>query len=741
MTDSLPTALFLLLLTAAVVRPGAAQPADDLDARVNDVLEGMTLEQKVGEMTQLTLQAVSSQEGTPDQAHRLDMGRLREVVVDHHVGSILNNYNVAFTAEHWREIITTIQDMATEERPTGIPVMYGIDAVHGHNYMQEGTLFPQSIGMAATWNPELVRRENAITAAETRASGIPWNFSPVLDVGRQPLWSRFFETYGEDVHLATELGRAATEGLQGDNLSAPDRVAATGKHFLGYSQPRSGKDRTPAHLSERELREYFLPPFEAAIDAGVRTIMVNSGAVNDIPVHADATILTDLLREELGFDGVVVTDWADIDKLVDFHRIAATKKEAVRMAVEAGIDMSMTPYSLEFHDLLVELVQEGTIPESRVDESVRRILRLKMELGLFEQPYPEANQMEALDRAAHREASRQAANESITLLKNDGTLPLGEDSNLLVTGPGATSLPALHGSWTYTWQGTNEAAYPDTLDTVLDALQATFGADQVRYHAGDAMTETIDITSAAEAADAVVLCLAERPSAEQPGDIHDLRLPEAQQTLARTLQAAGTPVIVVLLENRPRIVRDIVPGAAAVVTAYQPGPFGGPALADVLTGRVNPSGHLPFTYPAFTGALVPYDHGYPAAPTFRPQWPFGHGLSYTTFDYANLLLSADQLAKDGTLTVSVDVSNTGDRAGKDVVQLYVSDRVASVAPPVKRLCGFRKIGLQPGEMQTVTFELPVQELAFVGRDNERVVEAGEFEVQVDDLTQTLTVRE
>jgi len=731
---TLRATLFSLLLLF-IIHPVAAQPAD-VGERVDALLDDMTLEQKVGEMTQLTLQAVSAQEGTATQEHRLDEERLREVLTEDHVGSILNNYNVAFPPERWAEIVTTIQDIATE-REHGIPVIYGIDAVHGHNYMVGATLFPQNLGMGATWNRELVRRAQEITAMETRATGLPWNFAPVLDVARQPLWSRTFESFGEDPYLATVLGRAAVEGLQGDDISAPDRVAATGKHFLGYSMPRSGKDRTPALIPERTLREIFLPPFRAAIDAGIKSMMVNSSEINGVPVHSSRRILTDLLRDELGFEGVVVTDWEDVQKLQYEHHVAATHKEAVRMAVEAGIDMAMTPYSTDFHDLLVELVEEGTISEDRVDESARRILRLKMELGLFDDPYPKIERLTDDVMREHAAVSRRAAEQSVTLLKNDGTLPLADTANVLVTGPGAQNVTALHGSWTYTWQGTNEAMYPDDVPTILDALRTELGADRVSHHSGDPMQEAFNLEAAAQQADAVVLCLAERPSTEMPGDIHDLTLPEQQLELAKTMQATGTPVILVLVENRPRIIRPIVDGMSAIVQAFQPGPHGGPAIARVLSGSVNPSGHLPITVPRHTGNLMTYDHKTNEADRYHPQFEFGHGLSYTTFDYRNLTVSDTTLADGESITVEVTVENTGGRAGRDVVQLYTHDRVATVTPKGRELRGFQTVNLEAGDVQTVSFDVTREDFAFIGRTHQPTVEPGHVDLRIGELVQTL----
>jgi beta-glucosidase len=611
-----------------------------------------------------------------------------------------------------------------------------------------------------------VRREHQITAYETRAAGIPWNFAPVLDLARQPLWSRFFETYGEDVHLATVLGREAVLAEQRDPRPALDSlfpaiprrapdgdvfVAATGKHFLGYSGPLSGKDRTTALIPDRQLREYYLPTFRAAIDAGLRTIMVNSSDINGIPVHASHEILTDLLRNELRFDGIVVSDWADIDRLHTVHRVASSSKDAVRQAVLAGVDMSMVPTDLSFYDLLIPLVREGAVPMTRIDEAVRRILRVKYQLGLFANPWPDSARLTRVGSPPFQAASRAAAEESITLLKNDrALLPLARTARVLVTGPGATSLVAQFGSWTYTWQGTTTAMYPRDVKNLFDALRDKVGPQRVTYVRGADFNSEIDIAeavAAARTADVAIVALAEWPVVEKPGDIEDLAFPAAQLRLARAIEATGTPVVLTIFHQHPRIVREVVDGARAVVTAYQTGPFGGEALAAVLFGDVNPSGKLPFSWPRTSGSIVHYDRPAPEDATttgseggYNPEWPFGHGLSFTTFAYSNLRPTNPVAGVSDTVMVSVDVTNVGAVAGKEVVQLYVRDLYASVDPPVRRLRDFDKIALAPGERRTVTFRLPIQRLAFIGRDNRPVVEPGDFDVMVGGLRTRLVVK-
>jgi beta-glucosidase len=748
----------VMLLTTLTALAPAVRAQDDLDARVDALLARMTLEEKVGQMTQVELGVVSAGEGGRGEPHALDLAKLRAAVVEHHVGSILNVINHAYTPDHWRAVVAAIQAMAAETR-LGIPVLYGIDAVHGANYTLGGTVFPQNIALAAAFDPALVEAAAAVTAAETRASAIPWNFAPVLDLGRQPLWPRFYETFGEDVLVTRRLGAAAVRGLEGDDLADPTNVAACLKHYVGYSFPLSGKDRTTAWIPERYLREYFLPPFQDAIEAGARSVMVNSGDVNGVPVHASRYLLTDVLRGELGFDGVVVTDWRDVQHLHRVHRVAPTEREAVRMAVEAGVDVSMVPYDFTFAEHLAALVRDGEVAEERVDASVRRILRLKLELGLFDDPMGGADEAGAIGTAEAAALNLRAARAAMTLLKNDGAaLPLAPGARVLVTGPAAHSLTALNGGWTYTWQGqdsTYAASYPEA-PTVLEAVRAAAGAERVTYVPGTPFTGEVDggIDAAAEAArtaDVVVVVLGEDAYAEKPGDLDALDLPAAQLRLAEAVAATGTPTVLVLVEGRPRIVTPAVAAADAVLMAYQPGMAGGRAVADALFGAVNPSGRLPFTYPKFSGDLVPYDHtnaagtgqqfgGIGQVAGYDPLFPFGHGLSYTTFAYRDLAVSAPVNGQSDRLTVSVTVENTGAREGEETVLLFVRDLYASVAPPVQRLRAFDRVRLEPGASQRVTFTLDRQDLAFVGEDDAWTVEPGDFEVRVGGLTGTFTLR-
>ncbi len=717
-----------LIIAAPISSQAGIVVQDRLEARIETILAKMDLAEKVGQMTQLTLQAVSATAETATTRHALDVKKLRHAIVDRHVGSLLNVWDAAFSPKHWHEVLSTIQTLATKQTRLGIPILYGIDAIHGASYTRGATLFPQSLNMAATWSPELVQRAAKITAREVRASGIPWTFAPVLGLGRMPLWSRFVETYGEDVLLTRRLGVAAVRGYQGDTIAAADRVACCAKHFLGYSFPLSGKDRTPAWIPERLLREYFLPSFRDAIAAGARTIMVNSGELNGVPVHASRPILTGLLRKELGFRGVVVTDWEDVKKLQSMHRVASSYQHATELAVHAGIDLCMVPMDYAFTDALLELVKLGRISEQRIDASVRRILRLKLELGLFEHPVPAQAQIQDIGKEDGKALSRKAARQSIVLLRNDGVLPLAKATRLLVTGPGANSVPMLHGPWSYTWQGADAALYPNTTVTVLGALVEQFGAHRVTHADG---REALD---AAKDVDAIVLVLGEQPSVEKPGDIDRLAVPDDQIALATKLQATGKPVILVLLQGRPRIIRSIVEGCAAILHAGYPGPYGGTAVAEILAGAVNPSGRLAFTYPRYGGSFVAYDHK--ASATSRPQYAFGHGLSYTTFGYSNLRLSSHMLRPQGELSVAVDVANTGERAGGEVVRVFVRDRFASVTPAVRRLRAFQRIHLAPGAKRTVRLTLRPEDLAFVGLDLRQVTEPGSFDVLVGGLEAT-----
>lgn len=714
--------------------------------RIDHLLSVMSLEQKAGQMVQLTLGSMTSEVVTPDGPAVLDFDLAREAIVGKGIGSILNTAWVAMPPEPWREIVAEVQRIAVEESPHGIPLLYGIDSVHGANYITGATLFPHNLTLGATWNPELARQSGAVAAADSRAVGLAWNFAPVADVGRAPGWSRIFETFGEDPYLAGTMASAAIEGMQGGDLSASTSVAATAKHFLGYGDPRTGRDRTPAIISVPDLHEIHVAPFEKAFDAGVRTIMVNSGEMNGTPVHADPRILTDLLRHEMGFAGVVVTDWRDVEKLIDMHGVAENEREATFLAVHAGIDMAMTPNDADFADHVVALVEEGRLSEARIDASVRRILALKMELGLFERALPEPSAMEVIGSAASESISLNAAREGITLLRNrNGILPLAEGSRVLVTGPTSDELMSLHGAWSYSWQGNEANLFPES-PTVADAIAERFGEANVTHVPGASFDAAVDLDAAmaaAAAADVVVLCLGEPPSTEEPGDIDDLTISASQIELARAMAASGKPVVLVLITNRPRIITAFEAEMAGVLWAGHPGPFGPQALAEILAGDVNPSGKLPMSYPKYPNALLTYDRKLSETPGeadppgggYKPLFPFGAGLGYTTFDYADLVVTVPGVGEDGLegpVRVELTVTNTGDRSGMDAVQVFVRDHVASVTPRLEELRAFTKISLDAGETRTVSFELPAAEFSIIDRDGQRVFEAGTFTIRVGD---------
>lgn len=743
-------------------RASRTAPEKNNTQKIEDLLKRMTLEEKVGQMTQLALAMVITGR---DQDAKIDPAKLEKAIVKYGVGSILNVSDQALTVDKWHEIIGQIQTAATRKTRLGIPMIYGIDSIHGANYVRGATLFPQEIGMAATFNPELMKRAAEIAAIETRAAAIPWSFSPVLDLGRNPLWPRFWETFGEDPYLAKVMGVAFVRGLEGSDVSADTAVASSLKHYMGYSFPLTGRDRTPAWIPENYLREYFLPTFDAAVKAGARTIMVNSGEINGVPGHINHHVLTDILRTELGFKGFVVSDWEDIKKLVTTWRIAADEKEATRLAVLAGIDMSMVPNDYSFADHLIALVKEGAVPQARIDEAVRRILRVKFELGLFEKPMPDASLKAKFGLPEYREASLAAARESITLLKNNNNiLPLSKSTKVLVTGPTSDSLVSMNNGWTWVWQGSEESLYPTDRLTVRKAIEAKVGASNVTFVQGTKITrgpgpsngtptdqeQEVDIAAAVRAAqnvDVVVLALGEGSYCETPGNITDLTIGEPQIKLAEAIKATGKPVVMVLVEGRPRIINRIADGASAILMAYNPSDEGGRAIADILFGDVNPSGKLPFTYPRTPNGLINYDHKpFETENTafgnmaFNPQFQFGEGLSYTTFAYSDLRLGKQTISANDELPVSVTVKNTGNRAGKEAVLVYVSDLVASISPPGKRLRRFAKISLDPGQSKTLTFKLRREDLSFIGSNNKPTLEPGDFEVRIGSLSQKFTLR-
>lgn len=713
---------------------------EDISVRVDDLISKMTLEEKVGQMTQVTLQVVSKTQGTVDQKFEIDPDKLKEAIIKYHVGSILNVYDVAHSVDEWHVLIKQIQDLAINDTRLGIPIIYGIDAIHGATYTKEATLFPQAINMAATWNKELVKKEGEITSKQVRASGIPWNFYPVMDIGRQPLWSRLWETYGEDVYLASTLGTSYIEGAQGEDFSSPDKIATCLKHYVGYSFPLNGKDRTPAWISERMLREYFLPTFEAGIKAGAPTIMINSSEINGIPVHSDYHLLTEVLREELNFEGFVVSDWKDIINLHIRDRVAATPEEAVKMAVMAGIDMSMVPHDFSFYDILLRLVKDGEVPVSRIDEAVKRILTVKMKLGLFENSMPIENYEQAFNNSEYDKINFQAAVESIVLTKNkDNLLPLSKETKVLITGPTANLLSSMNGGWSYIWQGNEEKLYPENENTILEAISKFIGEEKVAYIEGSDFNKVNDIDeikSAANSVDVIIACLGEPAYCESPGNINNLILEEAQLNLVEELSKSGKPIILVMLQGRPRIINRIVDKSDAILVAFLPGLKGGDALASIIFGNESPSAKLPVTYPKDPNGLMCYDYK-PIegreGEHYNAQWEFGYGLSYTNFEYSDLSLSKNEIGIDEEITITVNVKNTGGRIGKEVVQLYLCDVFGSVSRPVKQLKDFEKVELNPGETEQIKFVISPQQLSFIGRDNKRIVEPGDYEIYIEKL--------
>ena len=754
-SNSLKKALACLLPLAAAVSCGGpsvtpAIPADKaVEAKVEQVLKGMTLEEKAGQLVQLSIVVLE------DDSHEgLDPAKLDLILGEYKVGSILNvMHDRAHSREQTAAMVRQIQEASMEK--IGIPCIYGLDMIHGASYLTDGTFFPQEINLGATFNREYAAMMGHAMAYETRAAQVPWVFSPVMDLGRDPRWPRQWESWGEDPYLQAEMARTETVALQGEDPNHVDaeHVAVSLKHYMGYGVPSSGKDRTPAYIAENDLREKFFRPFKECFQAGALTAMVNSASINGIPTHANALLLTGWVKEQLGWDGMFVTDWADIDNLYTRDHVAADKREAVKIGINAGIDMIMDPYDPDCCKVIVELAKAGEIPMSRIDDAVRRVLRTKVRLGLFDNPTWDVEYPEFASQA-FRDQSYAAAVESEVLLKNEGILPLKGGERILVTGPNANSLRALNGGWSYTWQGSADDFAPQC-NTILEALQQRF--DKVSYEPGVRYIEIpmawqyedargIDkAVAAARKADVIVACVGENSYCETPGNMDDLNLSANQKELVRKLAATGKPVVLVLNEGRPRIIGDIEPLVSAVVDVMLPSNYGGDALAALLAGDENFSGKLPFTYSKHINALHTYDYkvsehrevmegSYNYDAVMDVQWPFGFGLSYTEFKYENLRLdSAAEFAAGDVLRLSVDVSNTGKRAGKEAVLLYSSDLVASLIPDVKRLRGFEKVALEPGETKTVSFTLPASELAFVGADGKWRLEEGDFRLSCGGL--------
>ena len=751
-------------IASAVGQTAPAIPSDPvIEANIQQWLKKMTLEEKIGQMCEITIDVVTDFEKSRD-GFTLSEAMLDTVIGKYKVGSLLNvPLSVAQKKEVWAKAIRQIQEKSIKE--IGIPCIYGVDEIHGTTYTLDGTLFPQGVNMGATFNRALVRRGAEISAYETKASCVPWTYAPVVDLGRDPRWPRMWENYGEDAYLNTVMGVEAVLGFQGSDPNHIGRynVAACVKHYMGYGVPVSGKDRTPSAIPRSELREKHFAPYLAAIRAGALSVMVNSAVDNGMPFHANKELLTDWLKRDLNWDGLIVTDWADINNLCTRDHIAATKKEAIKIAINAGIDMSMVPYETSFCTYLKELVEEGEVPMSRIDDAVARVLRLKYRLGLFDNPYWDITEYDKFGSPEHADGALCAAEESEVLLKNDGNLlPLKQGTKILLAGPNANSMRCLNGGWSYSWQGHRADEFAGAYNTIYEALCNKFGKDNITYEPGvtyapykndnwweENPVEIEKAVAAAANADVIIACIGENSYCETPGNLNDLTLSANQRNLVKALAATGKPVILVLNEGRPRIINDIEPLAKAVVHVMLPGNYGGDALANLLAGDVNFSGKLPYTYPKYINSLATYDYkpcenvgqmagNYNYDAVMDVQWPFGFGLSYTSYAYSNLKVDKSSFAPGDVITVSVDVTNTGSVEGKESVLLYSSDLVASSTPDIKRLRGFDKISLKPGETKTVTLKLAADDLAFVGYDGLWRLEKGDFVLACGGKTVTVT---
>ena len=720
----------------------------------------LTLEEKIGQMMQL----VTDLFGTNDAqgVFHIDRAKADTLFSKYKIGSILNAPNTcAPTAAQWEEIISDIQKLSMKH--IGIPCVFGLDQNHGSTYTQGGTLFPQNINVGATFNRDIARQCAEATAYETRAVSVPWTFCPTVDLGRDARWPRIWENFGEDCYLNAEMGRMQTLGFQGNDPKHIDQqhVAVSLKHYLGYGVPWSGKDRTPAYISPSDLREKHFAPFLAAIREGAASIMVNSASVNGMPVHANHELLTVWLKEQTGWDGVLITDWADINNLYTRERVAKDKKDALCIAINAGIDMIMEPYSVDACILLKELVEEGKIPMSRIDDAVSRILRMKERLGLYKHPTQRLKDYPKFGGKEFAQLALDGAVESMVLLKNEGNiLPLAKGKKILVTGPNANQMRCLNGGWSYTWQGHRTDEFAQQYNTIYEALCNEYGQQNVVLCQGVTYNEQgkyweenmPDIEAAVRAAkdvDIIVACIGENSYTETPGNLSDLTLSQNQRDLVKALSQTGKPIVLILNEGRPRIISDIVPLCQAVVDILLPGNYGGDALALLLSGKRNFSGRMPYTYPSEINSLANYDFkkseevgtmegAYDYNARITQQWGFGTGLSYTTFEYSNLRVDKAHFTKDDVLTVSVDVTNKGRMAGKESILLYSSDLIASMTPDGRRLRQFDKISLNPGETRTVTLQLPASDLAFVGYDGRWRLEEGDFLLTVGSLSTQVT---
>ncbi len=745
-------AMAVAAMTAATLNANTAVtpaiPADPkMEAKIQELLSKMTLEEKIGQMCEITIDVVTDA-SKPQMA--LDKAKLQEAIGKYKVGSILNvPKGEAQTPQVWYQTISEIQDVSMRE--IGIPDIYGVDQIHGTTYTAGGTLFPQEVNMAASFNRDLVLRAGQISAYETKAGSIPWTYAPVMDLGRDPRWSRQWESFGEDAYLNAEMAKQLVWGYQGNNPNkiGANNVASCLKHYMAYGVPLTGKDRTPSMVTEREMREKYFKPFMECVKAGALSVMVNSAVNDGVPFHINHKYLTVWLKEELNWDGMIVTDWADIHNVWNRDKVARDYKHAIELAINAGIDMSMTPYDTEFCNLLKELVEEGKVKMSRIDDAVARILRLKMRLGLFETPTWNPKDYPMFGSKEHAAVALQLAEESEVLLKNEGNiLPLKEGTRILVTGPNANTMRGLNGGWSYSWQGHVADRFAQQHNTIYEALVNKFGAENVKLENGvtynekgqwheENAPEIAKAVAAAADVDVIVACVGENSYCETPGNLEDLTLSPNQLALVTELAATGKPIVLVLNEGRPRIINTIEPLAKAIIDVMLPGNYGGDALANLLAGDANFSAKLPLTYPKKINSLNTYDFkpsekvatmagNYNYDAKIDSQWNFGFGLSYTTYEYSNMTINKTEFTADDVLEISIDVKNIGSVAGKEPVLLYSSDMVATITPDNKRLRAFDKVELAPGETKTVTLSVPASELAFVGIDGKWILEEGEF---------------
>lgn len=710
--------------------------------KVDSVLKLMTLEEKVGQMLNIGLPALLQ---GPFYSSRdsliFDSAKVHKLLVENMAGSVQNLGNFPLKPEQWRYYISYLQKVVKNQTRLGIPILYGIDAAHGANYTAGSVMFPHQINIAASFNTAIAENVAEITSYELKASAIPWNYAPVLDVARHPMWGRIYESFGEDTYVVSEMGAAMLKGAQGNNPGAYDKTISCAKHFLGYGASYNGKDRSPVIISENYIRQVLLPPFKKAVDDGLLCIMISSGAMNGIPCHIDYNLITKLLKEELGFKGFVISDWSDIDNLYTVHKVATNEREAIKMSVLAGLDMCMEPYDESFAVNLMDLVNKGEVPMSRVDDAVRRILYVKFKSGIFEDALFDNYTYDQFASAKSDSLNKAFAIESITLLKNENDLlPLSKDAKVLVTGVAGNSINYLNGGWSRTWSGQDTAYNDQGKLTIYTAIRKLIGKNRVVFTQGTGYTEGDYIKEAvakAKKADVIVACVGEKPATEKPSDIDELDLPDIQQQLVKALAETGKPLVLVMVQGRPRIIREIEPLANGIIMAYLPGNEGGAAIADVLFGNANPSGKLPYTYPRYMGSLWTYDHLlsderdiYFGLNGFTPQYEFGYGLSYTSFEYLNLKLSSDSISMGDSLKMEITVSNTGKSAGMESVLLFLTDEVASVSPPVKQLKRFTKVQLEPGESTKINFELTIDDFQFVNQQNKWIAEPGYFTIAV-----------